>query len=481
MNASKVFSVVKSTSFFIQLLLMFCFSTKLNAQKKEQLPNVILIYLDDMGFGDLTITGAIDYQTPNIDRMAKEGIFFSHYYAPQAVCSASRAGILTGCYPNRIGFSGALDHTAKIGINSEDETIAEVLKKKGYVTAAFGKWHLGFQKEFLPTHHGFDWFYGIPYSHDMWPNHPTSKNYYPPLPIIEGDEVIGKSPDITKFTTDFTRRTIDFIIEHKSIPFFVYLAHPLPHVPLAVSDKFKGKSKQGLYGDVIMEIDWSVGEIIKTLKNLKIDENTLVILSSDNGPWINYGNHAGSTGGLREGKGTSFEGGQRVPCLMWWPGTIPEGIVCNQLVSGIDILPTLASITGAPLPESRIDGVNIFSLMKGDIESKPHKSFYYYYRTNSLEAVTNGDWKLVFAHSGRTYEGFEPGKDGMPGIVNENQQFERALFDLRRDPGERYDVQSLYPKIVKELEQLANEARSDLGDEITNSLGQNLRKPGRVD
>jgi len=481
MNASKVFSVVKSTSFFIQLLLMFCFSTKLNAQKKEQLPNVILIYLDDMGFGDLTITGAIDYQTPNIDRMAKEGIFFSHYYAPQAVCSASRAGILTGCYPNRIGFSGALDHTAKIGINSEDETIAEVLKKKGYVTAAFGKWHLGFQKEFLPTHHGFDWFYGIPYSHDMWPNHPTSKNYYPPLPIIEGDEVIGKSPDITKFTTDFTRRTIDFIIEHKSIPFFVYLAHPLPHVPLAVSDKFKGKSKQGLYGDVIMEIDWSVGEIIKTLKNLKIDENTLVILSSDNGPWINYGNHAGSTGGLREGKGTSFEGGQRVPCLMWWPGTIPEGIVCNQLVSGIDILPTLASITGAPLPEKRIDGVNIFSLMKGDIESKPHKSFYYYYRTNSLEAVTNGDWKLVFAHSGRTYEGFEPGKDGMPGIVNENQQFERALFDLRRDPGERYDVQSLYPKIVKELEQLANEARSDLGDEITNSLGQNLRKPGRVD
>ncbi|MCA1761326.1 MAG: sulfatase, partial [Bacteroidales bacterium] len=336
-----------------------------------------MIYIDDMGYGDIALTGAIGYTTPNIDRMAASGMFFSRYYAPQAVCSASRAGLLTGCYPNRVGFRGALDHTAKTGINAEEETIAEVLKKKGYTTAAFGKWHLGHHKQFLPTNNGFDEFFGIPYSNDMWPNHPTNKNYYPELPLFEGEEVVKTNPDQSQFTTDFTERTIQFIQKNKTKPFFVYLAHPMPHVPLFVSNKFKGKSQQGLYGDVIMEIDWSVGQIMKTLKELNLEENTLIIFTSDNGPWLNYGNHAGSSGGLREGKGTTFEGGQRVPCLMMWKGVISPGTVNNNLVAGMDILPTIASIAGAPLPPKKIDGVNILSLLKGENVEPPRKSFYY--------------------------------------------------------------------------------------------------------
>ena len=288
------------------------------------------------------------------------------------------------------------------------------------------------------------------------------------------------NPDITQFTSEFTERTVGFIRKNQSKPFFVYLAHPLPHVPLAVSDKFKGKSQQGMYGDVMEEIDWSVGQIMKTLKDLKLDENTLVIFTSDNGPWINYGNHAGSTGGLREGKGTSFEGGQRVPCLMRWKGTIPKGIVCNKMISGIDILPTLAAISRAPLPEKRIDGVNILPLMKGDPNANPRQSFYYYYRHNNLEAVSNGLWKLVLPHPSRTYIEFQPGKDGQPGMLNENFDFQGGLFDLRRDPGERYDVSDSNPKIVEQLNKIANEAREDLGDELTGFSGKNRREPGQL-
>ncbi|NWJ52866.1 MAG: sulfatase [Bacteroidetes bacterium] len=452
----------------------------IQAKKPIRPVNFIVVYLDDMGYGDLTLTGAQGYKTPNIDKMAKEGVFFTSFYSPQAVSSASRAGLLTGCYPNRIGFSGAIDHTSKTGISEEEETIANVLKEKGYTCGAFGKWHLGYQKQFLPTHHGFDEFYGIPYSHDMSPNHPVTKNYYPPLPLIEGDKIIATSPDISQFTTQFTERTIDFIRRNKNHPFFAYLAQPLPHVPLAVSDKFKGKSQQGLYGDVMMEIDWSIGQILQTLKELKLDDNTLVIFTSDNGPWLNYGNHAGSTGGLREGKGSSYEGGQRLPCIMRWKGKIPEGLVCNNLASGIDILPTIATIAGAPLPKKKIDGVNILPLMLGNFEENPRKSFLYYYRRNSLEAVRNETFKLVFNHPGRTYEGFLPGKDGIPGGANENFNFTGGLYDMRRDPGERYDVSKMYPEIIKELEQIAQEAREDLGDDIAGNPGKNRRSPGRV-
>lgn len=458
-----------------------CSPSRLIKPNEEKSPNVILIYLDDMGYGDLSLSGATGYKTPHIDRMASDGLLFTHYYAPQAVSSASRAGLLTGCYPNRVGFSGALGPHSPVGIAEEEETMAEMLRKQGYSTAIFGKWHLGVHPPFLPTHHGFDLFSGIPYSNDMWPLHPTGN--YPDLPLFENEEIVNKAltpEDQAAFTTTFTRRTIDFIKQNRKNPFFIYLAHPMPHVPLYVSDKFKGKSAQGRYGDVMMEIDWSVGEILRTLRETGLEENTLVIFTSDNGPWINYGNHAGSTGGFREGKGTTFEGGQRVPCIMQWKGVIPEGGVSNSLAAAMDILPTLAEITGAPLPAKRIDGVSLFPILRGELEAKPRETFYYYYRQNSLEAVRQGDWKLLFPHPGRTYEGFQPGKDGMPGTVNENFPIKGALYDLRRDPGERYDVSESYPDIVQSLEKIANEARQDLGDDLMQIKGENRREAGNI-
>jgi len=442
--------------------------------------NIVIIFLDDMGYGDLEQTGAQGYHTPNITRMANEGVRFTSFYAAQAVSSASRAGLLTGCYPNRIGFAGALRPGSQTGINADEETIAEMLKKRGYATAAVGKWHLGDHHQFLPLQHGFDEYYGIPYSNDMWSLNPRVK--HPPLPVFDGNDIAKyaiQHEDQEEFTTAFTARSIDFIERNKRKPFFLYLVHPMPHVPLYVSSKFKGKSEQGMYGDVMMEIDWSVGEILKTLKKHKIDKNTLVIFTSDNGPWLNYGNHGGSTGGLREGKGTSFEGGQRVPCIMRWPEKIPPGTICNELASTIDFLPTLAYISKADLPEKQIDGVNIYRLLIGEEHARPRKHFLYYYRQNNLEAVRNHRFKLVLPHSGRSYEGFIPGNDGQPGPVAD-KHFPMALYDLRRDPGERYDVQEKYPEVVEELLKIVSEARLDLGDALTDSPGKNRRPIGKI-
>lgn len=461
------------------------------AAEKPQHPNIVLILMDDMGYGDLSCYGATQYKTPNLDRMAAQGIRFTSFLSAQAVCSASRAGILTGCYPNRIGISGALMPDAKIGLNTSEETIAELLKKQNYKTGAIGKWHLGHLRKFLPLQQGFDEYLGLPYSNDMWPvnfdGKPAAENSnkarYPVLPLIEGNEKIREIrtlDDQSQLTTIYTERAVRFITENKKNPFFLYLAHSMTHIPLAVSSKFKGKSEQGLFGDVMMEIDWSVGEIMKTLEKNGLDKNTLVIFTSDNGPWLNFGNHAGSTGGLREGKGNSFEGGQREPCLMRWPGHIAAGTICNKLASTIDILPTIAAITKTPLPERKIDGVNILPLLLNDGNANPRETFLYYYRKNSLEAVRKGTWKLVFAHPGRTYVGFKPGVDGFPGPTNENFKFEEGLYDLRRDPGERYDVKEYYPEVVAELKKIADEARLDLGDDIQNITGQNQREPGRA-
>ncbi len=460
---------------------------------QQRSPNIVLIFMDDMGYGDLSCYGASQYKTPNLDRMAARGIRFTSFLSAQAVCSASRAGILTGCYPNRVGISGALMPDAKIGLNPSEETIAEVVKKRNYKTCAIGKWHLGYQRQFLPLQQGFDEYLGLPYSNDMWPvffdgSRNISEAYkrksgYPELPLIRDNKKIKEIrtlDDMSELTTLYTETAVDFIKRNRKNPFFIYLAHSMTHVPLAVSAKFKGKSEQGLFGDVMMEIDWSVGQIMKALEKNGLEKNTLVIFTSDNGPWLNFGNHAGSTGGLREGKGNSFEGGQREPCLMRWPGHIAEGTICNKLASTIDLLPTLAAITNSPLPEKKIDGVNILPLLLGDENANPREIFLYYYRKNSLEAVRKGTWKLVFAHPGRTYIGFKPGFDGFPGPTNENFKFEEALYDLRRDQGERYDVKEYYPEVVAELKKLADEARTDLGDDIQNVKGQNRREPGRI-
>jgi arylsulfatase A-like enzyme len=471
---------------YVAALFIFTFLSSLSVSKTQQSvappPNVILFFLDDMGYGDLSVTGALGYTTPNIDRLAMEGSRFTNFMAGQAVCTASRASLLTGCYPNRIGISGAFGPNSLIGLNPEEETLAELLKEKGYATAIFGKWHLGSKMAFLPLQQGFDEYYGVPYSHDMWPLHPNqAKAKYPPLPLYEGNNVIktiNNLEDASQLTTSITEKAVSYIRKHKKDPFFMYVPHPLPHVPLAVSARFKGKSERGIYGDVLMELDWSVGEILAELKKQGLDKNTIVLFASDNGPWLNYGDHAGSSGGFREGKGTSFEGGQRVPLIVRWPGVVPAGRVSNKLLAAMDILPTVAELCGARLPKKRIDGIEWVSLLKGDDSKVPRDEFLYYYRKNNLEAVRKGNWKLVFSHPGRTYETNLPGKDGMPGLTPEDVVFPLALYNLERDPGERYDVSKQHPEIVTTLNQLAEAARDDLGDDLQKRIGKNNRPAG---
>ena len=475
---------------FVALLLLQGYRPPKKNKSLQKQPNVIIIFCDDLGYGDIGKYGAAMFTTPNIDKLANEGMLFTQFYAAEAVCSASRAALLTGCYSNRINIFNALMPSSKNGLSKGEKTIAEMLKEKNYATAAFGKWHVGWQKQFLPLQHGFDEYLGLPYSNDMWPVDYDGKPVtdtadrrikFPPLPLINGNEkikTIATLEDQATLTTLYTEKAVDFIGRNQHKPFFLYLAHSMPHVPIAASAKFKGKSKQGLYGDVIEEIDWSVGEIMKALRQYRLEGNTLVVFTSDNGPWLNFGNHAGSTGGLREGKGTSWEGGQKEPCVMRWPGVIPAGTVCNKLASTIDLLPTIAAITNGKLPEHKIDGVNIISLLKGEPAAEPRKIFFYYYGNNQLEAVRKDQWKLILPHTGRSYEGFAPGINGHTGQTNEKRQYELALYDLRRDPGERYDVKESYPGIVAALQLLAEEARDDMGDAVTNRKGKNTRDCG---
>jgi len=289
---------VVSGGAFLSLFLA-CVITSSAAESRR--PNFIIIFTDDQGYQDVGCFGSPNIKTPNLDRMAREGMRFTDFYVGQPVCTASRAALLTGCYPNRVGLLGALGPKSKVGISDKELTIAQVLKTRGYATAIFGKWHLGDSPQFLPTRHGFDEYFGLPYSNDMWPNHPTNGKNYPPLPLFEGEKIIGLMPDQTQLTTWYTEHAVRFIEQNKGHPCFLYVAHNLPHVPLHVSDKFKGKSARGLYGYVIMEIDWSVGQILEALKKNGLDENTLVVFTSDNGPWLLYGNHAGS--GCRCAKG----------------------------------------------------------------------------------------------------------------------------------------------------------------------------------
>lgn len=445
--------------------------------------NFVIINLDDVGYGDFSYNGAIGYETPNIDHMAAEGMRFTHFLAAQPISGASRAGLLTGCYPNRIGFSGAPGPNNPYGIHKDEMTLGELVKQKGYKTAIFGKWHLGDAYQFLPLQNGFDEYYGLPYSNDMWPYHPQQGTIFnfPDLPTIEGNKIIGYNTDQSQFTTDYTTRTVNFIKKNKDKPFLVYLAHSMPHVPLAVSDKFKGKSEQGLYGDVLMEIDWSVGEVLKALRENGLEENTLVILTSDNGPWTNYGNHAGSTGGLREAKATTFDGGNRIPCVMYWKGQTIPGSTCNNLASNIDLFPTVAEISGAALPNHKIDGVSLLPLIKSEKDANPRTSFAYYYKQNDLEAVTNGKFKLIFPHKHVTYGAYVPGNDGQPGQLTDVEICKAELYDLRRDPGERYNVISQYPEVVAKLMKIAEASRADLGDNLTLRKPTGQREHGLVD
>ena len=471
------------------------YSQEISNKPISKTPNVIIILMDDMGYGDLAVTGALNFQTPHIDKLANEGMRFTDFLVGQPVCTASRAALLTGCYPNRIGMYGALMPHSTIGLNPDEFNMARMLKSKGYKTAMIGKWHLGDAKQLMPKQQGFDDYYGLPYSNDMWlvgfdgkihPEDPIKGKYKDlPLPLIEGNEtvqVMRSLKDEEQLTTLYTERAVNYIDKSDGKPFFLYLAHSMPHVPLAVSDKFKGKSKQGLYGDVMMEVDWSIGEVMNALKKKGIDENTLVIFTSDNGPWLKYGNHAGSGGGFREGKMTVYEGGSRVPCLMRWKGTIPAGLICNQLTSTIDIYPTLANIVGAKLPDHKIDGVDIIPLLRGDMSASPRKYFYYFYNKNDLKAVRRDNWKLVLpCKSQLTYDELPRGKDAFPGKTTEKDIL-IALYDLANDPREQYDVKEQYPEIVEELQKVAESARAEFGDDLTGRKGNgDIRPPGKAE
>jgi arylsulfatase A len=441
-------------------------------------PNVIIIFCDDVGYADVGVFGAKGYKTPHIDRMAAEGVKFTDFYAAAPSCTPSRAALMTGCYPQRVSLPNVIGPNAKVGISSDEKTIAEILKPLGYATACYGKWHLGDDPKFLPMRHGFDDYFGLPYSNDMWPHHPTSDEY-PDLPLIEGERVIEYNPDQTQLTTWYTERSVKFIEKNKNQPFFLYLPHSMAHVPLFVSDKFKGKSEQGLYGDVMMEIDWSVGQILSTLKRLGIDKKTLVIFSSDNGPWLSYGDHAGSALPLREGKGTTFDGGQRESTIMRWPGRIPAGSVCKEPASTMDILPTVAKLTGAELPAHTIDGKDIWPLMSGEPGAKsPHEAFFYY-RGYALEAVRSGKWKLHLPHAYRTLAGRKGGTGGQPAKY-EQGKIGLSLFDLEKDIGEQNDVSAQYPDVVERLLTLADQMRRELGDSSKKMKGSGRREPGRI-
>ena len=382
-----------------------------------------------------------------------------------------------------MGIFGALSHGANHGIHADEMTLGDLVKQQGYATACFGKWHLGHHPKFLPTNNGFDEYLGLPYSNDMWPFHPEAGDRFADLPLMEGTRVIDAQvthEDQEQLTTRYTERAVQFIEKNKDRPFLVYLPHSMVHVPLHVSDKFRGKSQRGLFGDVVMEVDWSVGQILDTLDKHRLSENTLVIFTTDNGPWLSYGDHAGSARPLREGKGTMFDGGCRVPTVMRWPGRIPAGTRCQEAAMTIDILPTIAHLSGAKLPDHPIDGKNIWPLISGEPQARsPHEAYYFYWG-EQLHAVRMGPWKLHFPHDYRTLNGRPGGTGGIPTRYEEGK-IELALFNLQEDPSEMTNVAAQHPDVVAQIQQLADRMRSDLGDAATKTKGSGRRSAGRLE
>lgn len=434
-------------------------------------PNFIIIFCDDLGYSDIGCFGSTLHRTPNIDQMAAEGTMFTSFYVTSGVCSPSRSSLMTGCYPRRVNLHQ--DHAGqwvlfprgKRGLNPKETTIAEVLKGAGYSTAIIGKWHLGDQPPFLPTRQGFDHYFGIPYSNDMGHDSRRKPYRYPPLPLMRDEQVIEEEPDQRMITQRYTKEAIQFIEKNKDGPFFLYLPHTMPHWPQYASEQFAGKSKNGKWGDAVEEIDWSTGVILKKLKDLKIDKNTFVIFTSDNGGAVQHGAHNEP---LKGGKGSTFEGGQRVCNVMRWPGHIPADRNCSELITSMDLLPTFAALAGTRPPSGvMIDGKNVTDVIcgyprKGESEAKsPHEAFFYYFR-DTLECVRSGNWKLRVAQV-------------RGGTANQAPQ----LFDLENDIGETTDLATQYPAVVKRLQTLADKARNDLGDGKTE--GQNQRSAGFIE
>ncbi|HPO12574.1 MAG TPA: sulfatase [Candidatus Hydrogenedentes bacterium] len=414
------------------------------ADKTVRRPNFVVIYCDDLGYGDLGCYGAEKIKTPRLDAMAGEGARFTDFYSCAAVCTPSRAGLLTARYPIRSGLNKVLFPGSTGGIEDSEITIAQALKALGYATGCIGKWHLGHLPPFLPTRHGFDYYFGLPYSNDM----EVKARKDPPLPLMRNEEIVEQPANQDLLTKRYTEEAVRFIREHKDQPFFLYIPHSMPHVPLHVSDSFRGKSGGGLYGDVIEEIDWSVGQVLDAVKDCGIEENTLVIFSSDNGPWLAKGEHGGNAGPLRMGKGTTFEGGVREPGIFRWPGHIAAGRVEHAPAITLDLLPTFVALAGGTPPSDRsIDGQNIAPLLLGT--GQPSSRDFFFYLLEDLQAMRSGPWKLKRPFKGSVY--------GKP------EEHPVLLFNLENDPGEKNNVAEQHPDIVKQLEERMQAFEKGLG------------------
>tara|TARA_B100000427_G_scaffold130391_1_gene108470 strand:- start:155 stop:1558 length:1404 start_codon:yes stop_codon:yes gene_type:complete len=438
-------------------------------------PNVIIIFADDLGYGDLGCYGSKINQTPTLDKMADEGKKFSNFYVSSPVCSPSRASLMTGCYPQRISF-GTFDGLRVlfpgqgIGLSNEEKTVAKTFKESGYSTKIIGKWHCGDQEDFLPTNHGFDSYFGIPYSNDMGrqvkikdyiPNdsslHKITEWDRPPLPLVRDKEVIQEQPDQRSIAERYTEDAVKFMRENKETPFFLYLAHMQVHLPLYAAEKFVKESKNGDYGACVASIDWSTKVIFDELKELGIDENTIVIFTSDNGSRLQ--NQGGSNGNLRGGKGQTWDGGQRVPCIIRWPGKINEGQQTDALSTTMDFLPSITKLIGGDLPSKKIDGIEMSDLFFSNENSSKRDSFLYY-NEDELEAIRYKNWKLHFKKEDK--------------LINE-------LYDLDSDISEKVNLYSSHKEIVSKLSTLADEFRKSLGDKYLDIKGEEVRPANRVD
>lgn len=439
---------------FLALSISALFIQNSGASPGPPPPNFVVIFIDDMGYADIGPFGSTLNRTPHLDRLAQEGMRLTSFYAA-ALCTPSRAALLTGSYPKRVGLMTGSFHPVIMpgdehGLNPDEVTIAEILQSQNYATACIGKWHLGDQPAFLPTNHGFDEYYGIPYSNDMNPGNTGKDRNFPPLPLIRGTEVIGEISDQSTITADLTREALKFIRQNQNRPFFLYLPHVMVHVPLQAGSPFKDRSANGILGDAIEELDDSVGQIMAELRRLNLDENTLVLFTSDNGP------ARGIATPLRGKKGSTFEGGVRVPTIAHWPGRIPPGSSSDAITSTMDLLPTLAHLANTKPPPDRIlDGHNIWPILSGTPDAKTPYDAFFHYRRDVLESVRSGPWKLHLTAD-----------HGQP-----------ALFNLDTDISETTNLISTHPDVVVRLEALLESARADLGDGVTHP-GANVRPVG---
>ncbi|MCB9906590.1 MAG: sulfatase [Planctomycetes bacterium] len=454
-------------------------------------PNIVVLFADDMGWGDVGCYEGSQCQTPNIDRLAREGLRLTSFYVAAPACSPSRAALLTGCYPVRVGVPEVLGPKSPTGLAPSEETLAELLRERGYTTAMVGKWHLGDAPAMLPTAQGFDSWTGLPYSNDMWPWHygdpergVIGNPNWPDLPLFDGGQVTQLNPNQDSLTPLYTKRALEFLDAHvhaqgnaqAASPFFLYYAFSHPHVPIAASERFRGKSGQGLYADMILEIDDAVGQVVAKLEELGLAQNTWVVFTSDNGPWTRFGDHAGTTGPWRGDKGTCFEGGMRMPCVVWAPGQMVAGRTSDQVTTAMDLVPTVAALTGARLPSRPIDGVDQSALWTGRGELPIPGPFFYYY-PSELHAVRVGRWKLHAPHPFRKV--VTPGQGGYPGEQT-FVQVERSLYDLEADPGETTNVAASHPEIVRRLERELERARVELGDSLVGRKGRAVRPAGKA-